>query len=84
MTELALEIARAVREAGGRALIVGGWVRDRLMGSPSKDIDVEVFRAAAQEAVSDESAHAPCPSASVADGLGDPASLLLQIHVNSI
>jgi tRNA nucleotidyltransferase (CCA-adding enzyme) len=36
-------IARAVREAGGRALIVGGWVRDRLMGHPSKDVDIEVF-----------------------------------------
>jgi tRNA nucleotidyltransferase (CCA-adding enzyme) len=36
-------IARAVREAGGRALIVGGWVRDQLMGHPSKDIDLEVF-----------------------------------------
>src|SRR5260221_3586590 len=41
--ETAVAIARAVREAGGRALIVGGWVRDRLMGHPSKDIDVEVF-----------------------------------------
>lgn len=36
-------IAHAVRAAGGRALIVGGWVRDRLMGHPSKDIDLEVF-----------------------------------------
>jgi len=36
-------IAEAVREAGGRALIVGGWVRDRLMGRDSKDIDLEVF-----------------------------------------
>ena len=40
----ALEIASAVRDAGGRALIVGGWVRDRLMGHDSKNIDVEVFR----------------------------------------
>jgi tRNA nucleotidyltransferase (CCA-adding enzyme) len=39
-----LNIARAVRDAGGRALVVGGWVRDRLMGrEQSKDIDVEVF-----------------------------------------
>jgi tRNA nucleotidyltransferase (CCA-adding enzyme) len=37
------ELAAAVRDAGGRALVVGGWVRDRLMGHPSKDIDVEVF-----------------------------------------
>jgi tRNA nucleotidyltransferase (CCA-adding enzyme) len=51
MDEKVLAIARAVREAGGRALIVGGWVRDRLMapstvlgtGITSKDIDVEVF-----------------------------------------
>jgi tRNA nucleotidyltransferase (CCA-adding enzyme) len=37
------DIARAVRDAGGRALFVGGSVRDRIMGRESKDIDVEVF-----------------------------------------
>jgi tRNA nucleotidyltransferase (CCA-adding enzyme) len=36
-------IAESVRQAGGRALVVGGWVRDRLLGRSSKDIDVEVF-----------------------------------------
>jgi tRNA nucleotidyltransferase (CCA-adding enzyme) len=36
-------VATAVRNAGGRALIVGGWVRDRLLGRESKDIDIEVF-----------------------------------------
>lgn len=41
--ELATAIARSVRDAGGRALIVGGWVRDQLRGHPSKDVDVEVF-----------------------------------------
>jgi len=41
--DTAIAIARAAREAGGRALIVGGWVRDRLMGQASKDIDVEVY-----------------------------------------
>jgi tRNA nucleotidyltransferase (CCA-adding enzyme) len=41
--ELARAIAERVRDAGGRALIVGGWVRDRLRGQPSKDIDLEVF-----------------------------------------
>ena len=39
----AREIALAVRHAGGRALIVGGWVRDRLLGLDSKDIDIEVY-----------------------------------------
>ena len=46
---LANDIARAVRDAGGRALIVGGWVRDRLLGRESKDIDLEVFGVAAGE-----------------------------------
>ena len=39
----ALALARAVADAGGRALIVGGWVRDQLQGRDSKDLDVEVF-----------------------------------------
>jgi tRNA nucleotidyltransferase (CCA-adding enzyme) len=46
---LALDIARTVREAGGRAFVVGGWVRDRLRGEESKDIDIEVFGIAAAE-----------------------------------
>jgi tRNA nucleotidyltransferase (CCA-adding enzyme) len=36
-------LADAAHAAGGRALVVGGWVRDRLRGEPSKDVDVEVF-----------------------------------------
>src|SRR5438128_3610054 len=44
--ERATAIALAVRDAGGAALIVGGWVRDRLMGRDSPDIDIEVFRLA--------------------------------------
>jgi tRNA nucleotidyltransferase (CCA-adding enzyme) len=39
----AIALASAVRDAGGRALLVGGCVRDRLLGLPCKDIDVEVF-----------------------------------------
>jgi len=44
--ERSRDIAAAVRAAGGRALIVGGWVRDRLIGrgvEGSKDIDIEVY-----------------------------------------
>jgi tRNA nucleotidyltransferase (CCA-adding enzyme) len=40
---IATAIAETVHGAGGRALIVGGWVRDRLMGRTSKDIDIEVY-----------------------------------------
>jgi tRNA nucleotidyltransferase (CCA-adding enzyme) len=41
--EKILRLARAVRDAGGRALMVGGCVRDRLMGLDAKDWDVEVY-----------------------------------------
>ncbi len=40
---LATRMAAAVAAAGGRALIVGGWVRDRLLGHASKDVDLEVY-----------------------------------------
>lgn len=43
MTIRVEQIAEAIRASGGRALIVGGWVRDRLLGHESKDIDLEVF-----------------------------------------
>jgi len=40
---LARDIADAVRAAGGRGLVVGGYVRDRLVGIDAKDLDIEVF-----------------------------------------
>ena len=40
---LSVEIARRVAEAGGRAMYVGGMVRDGLRGIPCKDIDIEVY-----------------------------------------
>ena len=39
----ARNLAAALQQVGGRALIVGGWVRDYLRGQTSKDIDLEVF-----------------------------------------
>lgn len=41
--EKILRLARAVEAQGGRALMVGGCVRDRLMGRVVKDWDVEVY-----------------------------------------
>jgi tRNA nucleotidyltransferase (CCA-adding enzyme) len=41
--DLARGLATAVRDAGGRALIVGGWVRDEMLGLSPKDLDLEVF-----------------------------------------
>lgn len=39
----ARRIAEDVARQGGRAVVVGGYVRDRLRGVRSKDIDLEVF-----------------------------------------
>lgn len=36
-------LARMVKARGGRAFLVGGFVRDKLMGLESKDFDLEVF-----------------------------------------
>jgi tRNA nucleotidyltransferase (CCA-adding enzyme) len=41
--DLAVAIAESVRDQGGRALIVGGWVRDRLLKAASTNVDIEVF-----------------------------------------
>lgn len=41
--EKVLKLAQAVRSEGGRALLVGGCVRDSLMGNEPKDWDVEVY-----------------------------------------
>jgi tRNA nucleotidyltransferase (CCA-adding enzyme) len=47
--DVARRVAEVVRNRGGRALIVGGWVRDRLLGMESKDLDLEVFGVPAGE-----------------------------------
>ncbi len=38
-----IETARAVKTEGGRLLLVGGCVRDKLMGRTPKDFDAEVY-----------------------------------------
>ncbi|MFB3853420.1 MAG: CCA tRNA nucleotidyltransferase [Vicinamibacterales bacterium] len=49
LLERAVAIAKSARARGGRALIVGGWVRDRLLGRVSKDVDIEVYGIGAAE-----------------------------------
>jgi tRNA nucleotidyltransferase (CCA-adding enzyme) len=39
-----VELSEAVNSTGGRAMLVGGCVRDELMGIEPKDWDVEVYR----------------------------------------
>jgi len=41
--EKVISLAQVINEAGGRALLVGGCVRDQLMGAPAKDWDLEVY-----------------------------------------
>src|SRR5712692_4312192 len=38
-----LKLSETIRDAGGYALLVGGCVRDELMGKEPKDWDVEVY-----------------------------------------
>jgi tRNA nucleotidyltransferase (CCA-adding enzyme) len=38
-----LNLCQLIRQTGGRALLVGGWVRDRLRGVESMDYDLEVY-----------------------------------------
>jgi tRNA nucleotidyltransferase (CCA-adding enzyme) len=43
MNQYVVKICQAVAAAGGRAMLVGGCVRDRLLGLEAKDIDLEVY-----------------------------------------
>lgn len=40
---LVLNLCQAINASGGRAFLVGGWVRDHLRGVPNVDYDLEVY-----------------------------------------
>ncbi len=44
-----IELVNAFEKAGGRALLVGGSVRDVVFGKLSKDFDLEVYGLEAEE-----------------------------------
>src|SRR5215831_15348010 len=43
MSPNVIRLCEVVREAGGRAMLVGGSVRDQLLNIESKDFDIEVY-----------------------------------------
>ena len=46
LPEKVIALSRVIHDAGGRALLVGGCVRDTLMGNEPKDWDLEVYQLA--------------------------------------
>lgn len=44
-------ILQNIVAAGGRPLLVGGWVRDKLLNLPSKDVDIEVYGMTADQLI---------------------------------
>ncbi len=52
VSPIVIAIALAVRQRGGRALVVGGAVRDALLGEASSDCDLEVYGLSLDELLS--------------------------------
>jgi len=45
------QVLAAIRGAAGRPMLVGGWVRDALLGTQGKDVDIEVYGLADPDAL---------------------------------
>jgi tRNA nucleotidyltransferase (CCA-adding enzyme) len=59
LADTVTHLATLVAEAGGRALLVGGCVRDGVLGIESKDLDIEVYGLAPEALESLLAAHFP-------------------------
>ncbi len=57
--QIVLDLSSALRDAGGRALLIGGCVRDGLMGAEPKDWDLEVYGVAPERLREILDAHGP-------------------------
>ena len=51
LPNIVIEVCTAVAAAGGQAWLVGGVVRDHLMGIPPKDFDIEVHRIESEDLI---------------------------------
>jgi tRNA nucleotidyltransferase (CCA-adding enzyme) len=49
ISDAVLKLCKSVSLAGGRALVVGGWVRDHLLGHDTNDYDIEVYNVEAAQ-----------------------------------
>ena len=65
------QVAQIVSETGGRALLVGGCVRDGLLGIPAKDVDMEVYGLDADAVEAALSPHFLLDTVGRAFGVGD-------------
>lgn len=49
--EVLFEISQKIKSKGGDSYLVGGWVRDALLGLESRDFDIEVYRLSQEELI---------------------------------
>lgn len=47
-----LPVLKTIKQAGGNPLIVGGYVRDSILGIDSKDMDIEVYNISSDDLIS--------------------------------
>ena len=79
LRQAAETVCRLCRDAGGRAWVVGGGVRDTLLGRPLSDIDIEVHGLAASRL--DYAEVVDPDTFAVLDRIEGPALGVLAVHL---